>query len=87
MAFILKMKTARRVSYPKLQIVTASEEELIDVEFRVTCISSLTEGEGIAEYTATVGDATGSVLYFPFKYSGSGNPLDEAETALQAALS
>ncbi|WP_213220806.1 hypothetical protein, partial [Klebsiella michiganensis] len=43
------------------------------------------EGEsGIAFYTVTSGaDAEGARNYIPFTYSGSGDPLSEAEEALK----
>lgn len=42
---------------------------------------------GIAFYTVTSGaDAEGARNYIPFTYSGSGDPLTEAEVALKSTV-
>lgn len=61
--------------------------ETLNVVYTVTGISSLIGNAGVASYTVSPeGSAMDGNGIIEFEYSGTGNPLVEAENALQKSL-
>lgn len=61
--------------------------ETLNVVYTITGISSLMDNLGVASYTVTPeGSAMDGNGIIEFEYSGTGNPLVEAETALKKSL-
>ncbi|HBX8038498.1 TPA: hypothetical protein MIH20_05645 [Klebsiella pneumoniae] len=61
--------------------------ETVDVTYTVESINSFDGVNVTAMYAIEIGGEKSPYPHaFTFKYSGSGNPLDEAEPALKAAL-
>jgi len=76
--------TSTAVSYPELGVTATSTTAEVTISYDVAGI--IFNGVRVtATYTVTVG---GVALTEPFRlefaYSGSGNPLDQAETELQS---
>lgn len=64
-----------------------SEEETLNVVYEITSILSLSGLNGVAEYTVTPdGCNLSGTGILEFTYSGTGNPITEAETVLQESL-
>lgn len=87
MSFTISTTTDERVCYPKLEVTLPSTVATIEVTYEVTGLTGLSGTTATAQYFATVNGTRSSVLSFTFEYSGTGNPIDEAEAALQASLS
>lgn len=77
-----------KVYHQLLGAAIQGEEEVINVTYTVTSLVSLTGTTGIAEYTVMPDGADlegcGNI---EFEYSGTGNPLKEAEEELKESLS
>lgn len=87
MSFTLQVTTDKKSSYPLFNVVEDSISITVDATFTISKISSLVGNTCIAEYLVTINGKQGAANTFEFTYSGSGNPLDEAEVALKASLS
>ena len=87
MSFTLQVITDKKASYPLFNVVEDSTSITVDASFTISRITSLIGTACIAEYLVTINGKQGAANTFEFTYSGSGNPLDEAETALKASLS
>ncbi|WP_241183388.1 hypothetical protein, partial [Klebsiella michiganensis] len=84
---IKKIVTPIKVYHSLLGAAIAGESEEISVTYEVTSILSLTDLVGVAEYTVTpAGAAMSGRGELPFVYSGTGNPLEEAEEELREGL-
>ncbi|HHO0366152.1 TPA: hypothetical protein ACRR7A_005232 [Klebsiella quasipneumoniae] len=77
----------REIEYPTLGVAIADGQETVAVNYTVMNISNF-DGENVtARFQVEIGGIQGRFPHeFTFKYSGSGNPLDEAESALAASL-
>jgi hypothetical protein len=88
MSFIVSSSVTPMKVYNSLKgaaIVGAAET--IDVTYEVTSILSLSGTTGVAEYTVTPeGASLSGTGQIEFTYSGTGNPITEAEAALQTAM-
>ncbi len=77
-----------KVYHQLLGAAIQGEEEVLSVVYTITSLVSLTGTSGIAEYTIMPDGADlegcGNI---EFEYSGTGNPLKEAEEALKESLS
>ncbi len=68
------------------QLTKSGAEETVSVTYTVTNVS-LTGTSGMDQYEMSIEGYTGAAIdYMQFTYSGTGNPITEAETALQASL-
>lgn len=89
MAFTLSKVVSAAEYYGALGIVDASSasEKTVDVTYEAVRLDSLIGTVARVIYTVRVGDSQAVYNEFEFEYSGTGNPLEEAETALRASLS
>ncbi|HEC2625648.1 TPA: hypothetical protein R2K43_000805 [Raoultella planticola] len=89
MAFTLSKVVSAADYYGALGIVDASSasEKMVDVTYEAIRLDSLIGTMARVIYTTRVGTSNAIFNEFEFEYSGTGNPLEEAETALQASLS
>lgn len=83
MSFTVKQKLNTTVSYGNIVSDVPAEFTEIDVVYSIISVS-LNQNAATASYTAMINGATSDLIKFSFEYSGSGNPLVEAETALQS---
>ncbi|HCI6917661.1 hypothetical protein NL822_12570 [Klebsiella quasipneumoniae] len=81
-------KTVRKCGYyPDLGIQEPAEDITVDVTYEVTGIKSIYGQFGIATYSmSTPGCSVAGERDFEFEWTGSGNLLESAETALQSQL-
>ncbi|HDG9773022.1 TPA: hypothetical protein PGG59_001330 [Raoultella planticola] len=87
MSFTISKTVRKCAYYPDLGIQEASEEITVNVNYEVTGIKNLYAPLGIATYSmSTEGCSVAGERDFEFEWSGSGNPLETAETALRAHL-
>lgn len=89
MSFTLSKLVSSAEYYSALGIVDSSSasEKNIDVTYEVVGLDSLIGTVARVIYTTRVGNSDAIFNEFEFEYSGTGNPLLEAETALHSALS
>ncbi|HEC2625611.1 TPA: hypothetical protein R2K43_000768 [Raoultella planticola] len=89
MAFTLSKVVSSADYYGALGIVDASSEseKMVDVTYEAIRLDSLIGTMARVIYTTRVGTSNAIFNEFEFEYSGTGNPLEEAETALQVSLS
>ncbi|MGG9109641.1 hypothetical protein [Raoultella ornithinolytica] len=89
MAFTLSKSVSSAEYYSALGIVDASSasEKTVDVMYEVVRLDSLIGAVARVIYTTRVGNSDAIFNEFEFEYSGTGNPLDEAEAALRDSLS
>ncbi|QLT08175.1 hypothetical protein HV299_07190 [Klebsiella grimontii] len=84
---VKKTVTPLKVFSSLLGAAIRGDSEEINVTYEITSIISLSGTEGVAEYSVEPeGAAMTGRGEFPFIYSGSGNPLEEAENALRDSL-
>lgn len=87
MTIIIKQTLSREINYPSLGVTSPGGNEVIDVTYSVTSIKNFDGDTVTAAFSVDIGGYQSRFPYeFTFKYSGSGNPLDEAESALAASL-
>lgn len=86
MSFTKKITTDKRVSFPLLQLVLPSESAEIEVTVTVTGVSGLSQSIGVAEYQIDYSGTKSSILRNEFPYSGTGNPISEAEDYLKSIV-
>lgn len=86
MSFTKQINTSKKSSYPEYNVISDSVMEQVTATFDVKGIVSLFGNDGVAEYLVTIDGKQGSANRFPFTYSGSGNPIAEAEAALKQSV-
>ncbi|EPH0466686.1 hypothetical protein MMB85_005636, partial [Klebsiella quasipneumoniae] len=73
--------------YPDLGIQEPAEDITVDVTYEVTGIKSVYGQLGIATYSMSTPECSvAGERDFEFEWSGTGNPLEAAELALEKAL-
>lgn len=73
--------------YGDLGSVTDSTATSVDVTYEVARLVDFDGENATAEFTVSVGNVnTGQTTRLLYQYSGTGNPLDQAEEALKEAL-
>ncbi|WP_224997618.1 hypothetical protein [Klebsiella quasipneumoniae] len=89
MAFTLSKVVSAADYYGALGIVDTSDasEKTVDVTYEVVRLDSLIGSMARVIYTLQVGNSNAVFNEFEFEYSGTGNPLEEAETAMKIKLS
>lgn len=89
MSFTLSRTLDSSVAYPELGLTdtSTSESKTVDVAYEAIRLDSLIGTTARVVYTTRVGNSDAIFNEFEFEYSGTGNPLLEAETALHSALS
>lgn len=81
------MKVNRVMSYPDFGATITEADIDVPVTFDAVGLDSFDGVTVGALFKVTIDGVVGTMPYrFSFQYSGSGNPLDEAEPALKAAL-
>ena len=74
--------------YAGLGIAVSGDTQSLSVTYSLSKITSFDGSMVTAEFVQSINNIDLSEPYrFMFKYSGSGNPLDQAEPALKAYLS
>ena len=87
MSFIASTTLDKTSLYNQLGISVSSGSDKVDVTYEAVSLSYFDGKTGIAQFKTSVGDTPGASLYpFKFDYSGTGNPLDVAESALKSHL-
>ena len=87
MSFTIKVTTAQRTSFPLFNVTLGEQSKPIDVLIDVLNIVSLgRDNNGTVECIATIDGISGGVIVYPFVYSGTGHPLDDAEEQVKAML-
>lgn len=87
MSVTISQTLTREISYPDLGVTVPGGSETVDVTYTAESINSFDGVNVTALYGVEIGGEKSPYPHaFTFKYSGSGNPLDEAEPALKAAL-
>ena len=88
MSFTVTKEVKELVSYPELgascQLTTVSK----NITYTAKRLVSLSDAGAQVLFNVSVGDSlTPGEYYHTFSYSGTGNPLEEAESSLQVLLS
>ncbi|HCE0316071.1 TPA: hypothetical protein NEO77_005297 [Klebsiella pneumoniae] len=87
MSFTVSKKIRKCGYYPDLGIQEPAEDITVDVTYEVTGIKSIYGQFGIATYSMSTPECSvAGERDFEFEWSGSGNPLEAAESALEKAL-
>jgi hypothetical protein len=87
MSVTIRRELEKQITYPGLRLTVPGGTESVDVTYTATGISNFDGTNVTALFSVAVGNEKSPFDYpFTFQYSGSGNPLDEAEPALKAAL-
>ena len=89
MSFTLSKSVSSAEYYSALGIVDTSSasEKTVNVTYEAVRLDSLIGTTARVIYTTRVGTSNAIFNEFEFEYSGAGNPLEEAEAALQSSLS
>lgn len=73
--------------YGDMGSVTDSAVTSVDVTYEASRLIDFDGTNATAEFNVSIGGVyTGRAIRLLYKYSGSGNPLDQAEAALQTSL-
>ncbi|EKQ6539506.1 hypothetical protein P6O00_004724 [Klebsiella michiganensis] len=87
MSVTVKQELSKEINYPSIGVSVSGGTQEVDVTYTVLRISNFDGINVAAAFSAEInGEKSRFPLEFTFKYSGSGNPLDEAESALAASL-
>lgn len=87
MSFTVSKKIRKCGYYPDLGIQEPAEDITVDVTYEVTGIKSIYGQLGIATYSMSTPECSvAGERDFEFEWSGSGNPLEAAESTLEKAL-
>ncbi|GKL65408.1 hypothetical protein QIG23_00815 [Klebsiella pneumoniae] len=87
MSFTVSKKIRKCGYYPDLGIQEPAEDITVDVTYEVTGIKSVYGQLGIATYSMSTPECSvAGERDFEFEWSGTGNPLEAAELALEKAL-
>lgn len=88
MSFTISQKVTKSTQYGSLGLITDTEQTSVDVTYTVVAISSMNGSIATAMFDVSIGGVTTSKRYgFSFSYDSTSNPMDKAESALQAYLS
>lgn len=88
MAFTLKQTVRKFTTYPEFGINSDSVSESIDVTYSAATVSGLdSDNRALVIFEVAIeGGLQSGSMPFSFSYSGSGNPLSEAEYLLKDML-
>ena len=88
MSITVSQKILTSTQYDNLGVIAATEATSVDVTYTVVNVDSITSSEATAYFDVSIGgNKTNKRFALRFSYSGSGNPLDQAESALKTYLS
>ena len=87
MSVTVSQTLTKEINYPDLGGTVPGGSEIVDVTYTAESINAFDGVNVTAMYAVEIGGEKSPYPHaFTFKYSGSGNPLDEAEPALEAEL-
>lgn len=87
MSVTIRRELEKQITYPGLRLTVQGGTESVNVTYTATGISNFDGTNVTALFSVAVGNERSPFDYsFTFQYSGSGNPLDEAEPALIASI-
>ncbi|HGW4305862.1 TPA: hypothetical protein ACNIEN_001957 [Klebsiella pneumoniae] len=87
MSVTIRRELEKQITYPGLRLTVQGGTESVNVTYTATGISNFDGTNVTALFSVAVGNEKSPFDYsFTFQYSGSGNPLDEAEPVLKTAL-
>jgi hypothetical protein len=87
MSVTITQTLTKEINYPDLGVTVPGGSETVDVTYTAESINAFDGVNVTAMYAVEIsGEKSPYPHAFTFKYSGSGNPLDEAESALAASL-
>ncbi|HDS6468093.1 MULTISPECIES: hypothetical protein [Klebsiella] len=88
MSFIINKKVSVVKYYPELcNASSSSDSETVSVTVTVESLDALIGQHGTIKYSMKTTNGGTGMGMFDFIYSGSGNPMKEAEEALKLSLS
>jgi hypothetical protein len=84
MPFTLSKELKVNKAYPEILLEVENGTEVVDVTYTVIALESMSGSAVTVWYQRSVGGVTSALKRtFSFQYSGNGNPIDEAESALR----
>ncbi|HBW5840904.1 TPA: hypothetical protein ME935_005626 [Klebsiella pneumoniae] len=87
MSVTITQTLTKEINYPDLGVTVPGGSETVDVTYTAESINAFDGVNVTAMYAIEIGGEKSPYPHaFTFKYSRSGNPLDEAESALAASL-
>ena len=87
MSVTIRRELEKQITSPGLRLTVQGGTESVNVTYTATGISNFDGTNVTALFSVAVGNEKSPFDYsFTFQYSGSGNPLDEAEPVLKTAL-
>lgn len=87
MSVTITQTLTKEINYPDLGVTVPGGSETVDVTYTAESINAFDGVNVTAIYAVEIGGEKSPYPHaFTFKYSGSGNPLDEAESALAGSL-
>ncbi|HFX6758008.1 hypothetical protein [Klebsiella variicola] len=87
MSVTITQTLTKEINYPDLGVTVPGGSETVDVTYTAESINAFDGVNVTAMYAVEIGGEKSPYPHaFTFKYSGIGNPLDEAEPALRGSL-
>ena len=87
MSVTVTQKLTQEIYYPDIGVTVPAGSVEVDVTYTVSGISSFDGTNVTAIFQVEIsGEKSQSPYAFTFPYSGSGNPLDGAESALKGSM-
>lgn len=87
MSFNIQKEVDVSQSYPDFALQISEGKEMVTINYEVISLENLLAGEATINYTSSIDGVKSPLIFqFSFKYSGTGNPLDEGEQALKKYL-
>lgn len=88
MSVTVSQKILTSKKYDDLGVIASTDAETVDVTYTAVNVDSITTSGATAYFDVHIGGSkTNKRFAFTFSYTGSGNPLDQAESALKTYLS
>lgn len=87
MSVTISQTLTKEINYPDLGVTIPGGTETVDVTYTAESINAFDGVNVTALYSVEIGGEKSPYPHaFTFKYSGTGNPLDEAEESLKNSL-
>ena len=87
MSITVTQQIIKSTDYGSLGVITDLTPASVDVTYSVNSLTSLSDQNATATFDVQIGGLpTSKRLTFQYKYTGTGNPLDQAEEALKSYL-
>ncbi|MEC5320212.1 hypothetical protein VSX61_14925 [Brenneria populi subsp. brevivirga] len=85
MSFVLNQKLDTTLTYAGVVSGVPAAAADVNVTYEIISVS-VNSSSATAKYITSINGASSDLLKFHFVYSGSGNPIDEAEEKLKEYL-